>query len=80
MGGQPALSEAGEHVLPSRRCFWAGFDELGYFWGSLSLPWLVEIHQCSSLGSSLPFYFFLAFAKQEQKPTVVMQSVSPGCW
>lgn len=74
MGGQLALSEAGEHVLLSRWRFWAGFDELGY-WSSLSLPWLVEIHQCSSLGSSLPFYFFLTFAKPQQKPTVVTQSV-----
>lgn len=56
--------------------FWAGFNEFCYLWGSLSLPWLVEIHQCSSLGSSLPFYFFLNF----EKITAKVHCCDPECF
>ena len=74
--GQTAFYQAGRRVLQPGRCFWSGFSQLVELWSNISLPWLVGIHHCSSLPSSLLFCFF-TLAKPQQKPSVVTQRVLP---
>lgn len=65
--GQPACLRLQSMCCNQGDAFWVNFGEFCYLWHSLSFPWLVEIHQCSSLSTSLPLYFFPTFAKTTVK-------------